>query len=454
MSRFLAGPFAPVDEEVTAFDLPVTGRVPGELAGRYLRIGPNALGVEDPAAHHWMSGPGMVHGVRIRDGRAEWYRNRWVRSEQVRGLLGEPSGGAACEIGIDFACNTHVIGHGGRTLALMEDWACPQELTAELDTVGPYALGGVRPGFTMGAHTKLDPLTGELHGLAYLSGRRTARHLVVDGAGRLVHEAEIPLDGNPMMHDFALTERWVVVYDSPVVFSPEAMSTGARTPYTRDPRRPSRVGVLPRAGGGVRWFEAPDAFVSHTLNAYDDGERVVLELVTLPADFDIAAMRMSRYGTLDRWTVDLSAGTVCEQRLDDRPQEFPRIADTVVSRPHRYGYTAATAAMYQAYVPAGDGPLPDEAFVNALIKHDTVRGTSEVHTFERDAAVGEAVFVPAAGGRAEDDGYVMGYVHDPRRGAGDLVILAAQDFTAEPIARIHLPRRVPLGLHGSWLPDR
>ncbi|MGW7425296.1 carotenoid oxygenase family protein [Streptomyces sp. NPDC054813] len=86
---FLQGAFAPVTEELTAFDLPVTGRVPRELNGRFLRNGPNVLGLEDPRAHHWMLGDGMVHGVRLRDGRAEWYRNRWVRSSQVAAKLGE-----------------------------------------------------------------------------------------------------------------------------------------------------------------------------------------------------------------------------------------------------------------------------------------------------------------------------------------------------------------------------
>ena len=92
-SRFLQGPFAPVEEEVTAFDLPVTGGVPAGLSGRYLRNGPNPLGLDDPGYRfregHWFLGPGMVHGVRLRDGKAEWYRNRWVRSRQLAEALGE-----------------------------------------------------------------------------------------------------------------------------------------------------------------------------------------------------------------------------------------------------------------------------------------------------------------------------------------------------------------------------
>ena len=117
--RFLKGPFAPVSEEVTAFDLPVTGRLPAELSGRYLRNGPNPLGLDDPN-YHWFLGAGMVHGVRLRDGRAEWYRNRWVRSKAVAAARGEPWPGGPVHEGMDFAANTHIISHAGRTLATAE----------------------------------------------------------------------------------------------------------------------------------------------------------------------------------------------------------------------------------------------------------------------------------------------------------------------------------------------
>ena len=107
-NRFLEGSFAPVTEEITAFDLPVTGRLPAELSGRYLRNGPNPLGLDDPN-YHWFLGAGMVHGVRLRDGRAEWYRNRWVRSKAVAAARGEQWPGGPVHENMDFAANTHII---------------------------------------------------------------------------------------------------------------------------------------------------------------------------------------------------------------------------------------------------------------------------------------------------------------------------------------------------------
>ena len=149
---FFEGSFAPVREEITAFDLPVTGTLPPELNGCYLRNGPNPMGLEDPGARwgdgHWFLGSGMVHGVRLRDGRAEWYRNRWVRSRQAASALGEKWPGGPVHDDADFAANTHIIRHAGRVLATVEAGPLPCQLTGELETVGPYDVDGKLPGAT------------------------------------------------------------------------------------------------------------------------------------------------------------------------------------------------------------------------------------------------------------------------------------------------------------------
>jgi carotenoid cleavage dioxygenase len=192
--------------------------------------------------------------------------------------------------------------------------------------------------------------------------------------------------------------------------------------------------------------------VFHTLNAYDEGARVVVDVCRYEGSYDLSALTGQGPLTLDRWTIDPAAGTVSQQRLDDRPQEFPRVDERVVSRPHRYGYSAVIGEVSRDTVHPS-GTFQDGAFADALLKHDLATGTVQAHRFGRDATVGEAVFAPSAPEAAEDDGYVMAFAHDPDRGAADLVILSAQDFAGAPVARVHLPARVPLGFHGSWLAD-
>lgn len=421
-NTYLTGNFAPVLQEVTAVDLPVTGTIPDGLEGRLLRNGPNPMAEEDPASYHWFVGTGMVHGVRIRDGKAEWYRNRSVGSV----------GGVA---------NTNVIGHAGTTLAIVEAGLPPVELTYELEPLGTYDFGGTLDGaFT--AHAKKDPATGELHAVTYYWEWEHMRYLVVGVDGRIRRSVDIPVPGRVAVHDTAVTESKVVLFDLPLVFNLDAAMSGARFPYLWDPSYVPRIGLLPREGSAeaVQWFEIEPCFVYHPLNAYDqpDGS-VVLDAVRHPSTFAKDVLGPNDGATtLDRWTLDPASGKAREERLDDHSQEFPRHDERLLGRRHRFGYGATFK--------------PGIEFGGA-IKHDLVAGTSEIHDFGPGRSSLEPVFVPRTDDAAEDDGWVMAYVHDATTDRSDVVILAAQDFTGDPVATIALPQRVPFGFHGNWVPD-
>jgi carotenoid cleavage dioxygenase len=443
-NRYLEGSYAPVTEEVTVTDLQVTGTLPAHLDGRYLRNGPNPIGTPDPATYHWFTGDGMVHGIRLRDGKAEWYRNRYVRNQTVAEALGEPWNGGPVHGGMDFGANTNVIGHAGRTFAIVEAGSNPYELTDELDTVGASDFDGTNPGgYT--AHPKRDPQTGELHAVSYHWGwGDQVRYTVIDTSGRVRKIVDVPTQSSPMLHDMSLTEKYAVLYDLPVRFDLDMIMAGATFPYRWDDELPARVGLLPREGDSadVRWFEVEPCYVFHPMNAYDDGDRVVLDVVRHPKMFD-----RNRLGpdegrpSLDRWTVDPAAGKVLEERIDDRGQEFPRVDERLVGRRHRFGYSVGVAANA-----AGQLDLVD----NAIFRHDLVSGASQVRTFP-NAVVGEVVFVPNGSDAAEDDGVLMGFGNDNTTGAGRLFLLDAQ--TLEDVASVVLPARVPIGFHGNWVPS-
>ena len=438
-NRYLTGNYAPVANEVTATELAVTGSLPEVLSGRYLRNGPKPLSAPEPSTYHWFIGDGMVHGIRLRDGRAEWYRNRWVRSAEIAQALGEPVRPGPVHADMDFASNTNVIGHAGRTFAIVEAGARPYELTYELDTVGPTDFGGTLPG-AYTAHPKRDPATGELHAVSYYWGwGNLVQYTVVDTAGAVRKVVDIEVGGPVSVHDMSLTERFVVIYDLPVVFDVEAATSGAGFPYRWDPDYRARVGLLDRDGGAddVRWFDVEPCYVFHPMNAYDDGDRVVLDVVRHGKMFDTHRLGPDEGPpTLERWTVDVTGDKVVEERLDDRGQEFPRVDERVVGRRHRYGYAGAF--------------LGNET---ALVKHDLDRRTSEVRLLASAGGASEAVFVPSGPEAGEDDGWVLAVVYDPDRDTSDLLVLNAGDFTGEPQAIVHLPQRVPFGFHGNWVPD-
>ena len=434
---YLEGNFAPVRDEATAFDLPVQGAIPTALSGRYLRNGPNPT-AGDPG--HWFFGEGMLHGVELRDGRATWYRNRYVRTasfEAGRHVVGE---NGMLDIGANLA-NTHVIAHGGRILALIEN-SPPTEVTRELDTLGPFDFDG-RLTTAMTAHPKRCPVTGELHFFGYGVFPPLLTYHRADPAGNLVQSEEITVPGPTMIHDFAITEHSVVFLDLPVVFD-LSLLTAKTMPYRWGEDYGARIGVMPRGGGNadVRWFDVEPCYVFHVLNAAEPQ----------PGHLEIDVARyphLWRDGqdafeptTLHRWAIDVAAGTVKEETLDDRSVEFPRVDERRIGRPARFGYAVHTR-------PGTDGFTIEPA----LVKYDLVSGATEEHAFGAGRTPGEGVFVPASDGAGEDDGYVMAYVYDAGRDGSDLVILDASDFGASPVATVALPQRVPFGFHGSWVGD-
>jgi carotenoid cleavage oxygenase len=436
---YLEGNFGPVTEEVTAFDLRVTGAIPRELRGRLLRIGPNPIAPE-PATYHWFTGNGMVHGLRLRDGKAEWYRNRYVLDDEVTAARGlAPTIGP--RHGMGSVANTNVIGHAGRTWAIVEAGGLPVELTDELETVTYSNFEGTLPGsFT--AHPKRDPDTGELHAMVYYWEWDYAQYVVVGTDGRVRKTVNVPLPGKPMMHDCAITERHVVIFDMPCTFDVEVAMAGG-FPYVWNPEYGARVGLLPRDGDGssVRWLDVPLCYVFHPLNAYETANgQVVLGVCRHPKMFakDRLGPNEGR-PTLDRWVLDPSSGKVSADTISDRGHEFPRHDERRIGKPIRFGYT---------------GGLADHLGIGPIYKHDLDKQTTETHDEGAGRMFLEPVFVPRTPDSAEDDGWILAYVYDAPSDKSDVVILNAQDFTAEPIAKIHLPQRVPFGFHGNWVPDK
>lgn len=442
-NKWLEGPYAPIAGDVTATELTVEGTLPVELQGRYLRNGPNPIGPVDPATHHWFTGDGMVHGIRLGDGRADWYHARMVRSTAVSEALGEEPAPGERHGGFDTA-NTNVIGVGGRTLAIVEAGARPVELSYELDTICHTDLDGTLPhGYT--AHPKVDPATGDLHAIAYHWALPHLEYIVMGADGLVKQVSPVEVSDGPMVHDCSITERWTVVYDLPVTFDLDAAMQGTRFPYAWKQDRPARLGLIPLGGSGtdVRWFEVSPCYVFHPLNAHDDGDKVVLDVVRYDRMFD--AMRLGPDDSaplLWRWTIDTATGTVHEEQLGDQPLEFPRVDERLVGRPHRWGYGSAVRRADH-----------DNGFGGDLIRVDGKTGDMTRFGLGAGRMGGEWVMVPRHEDAAEDDGWLLTLAYDVAVDRSELLVLPAADPGDGPVARVLLPNRVPLGFHGNWVPD-
>jgi carotenoid cleavage dioxygenase len=164
--------------------------------------------------------------------------------------------------------------------------------------------------------------------------------VVVGTDGRVRKTVNVPVPGKPMLHDCAITERYVVILDLPCVFKPENLAAGMSFPYGWDPEYGARVGLLPREDADarrVRWFEVPLCYVFHPLNAYETADgQVVLDVCRHPKMFarDQQGPNEGR-PTLDRWVIDPSSGKVSADTLSDRGHEFPRHDERRIGKPIR-----------------------------------------------------------------------------------------------------------------------
>ena len=429
---WMADTFAPVTEEVSATDLKVTGSIPSELNGRYFRNGAN------PKAHaspDWFLGEGMIHGVEIKNGQATWYRNRYVQTPLLKEKVITRETTAAPD---NSFANTHVIGHAGKFLALQELHP-PIELTKDLDTVGTYTFDG-KLERNMTAHPKICPETGEMLFFGYGIMPPFLTYHRVSANGELVQSEIIDVKAATMVHDFVITRNHVIFLDLPMLWDLEKLSKPG-VPVTYDENYGARFGVMPRNGSSkdVQWFDIEPCYIYHTMNAYEQGDELLIRAPRLMG-YTSVGMENPPIPMLHEWTLNLKEKTTSERQIDDLGVDFPTVADTHVGLAHRYGYAAE---FNSAGAPT----------ILGFHKYDLQTDSKTSHMFKNGRTGSEPTFIEAQDATSEDDGYLMSYVHEPSDDKSELVIFNANQLEQEPIARIHLPARVPAGFHGSWIPD-
>ncbi|MBK1987769.1 carotenoid oxygenase family protein [Sphaerospermopsis aphanizomenoides BCCUSP55] len=450
VNPYLDGNFAPVRQEITQDTLKVIGELPPDLSGMFVRNGPNPQ--HSPIGqYHWFDGDGMLHGVEISNGQAT-YRNRYVRT---RGWNIEYQEGKAVWTGLleppqidnpygpgKNTANTALVWHAGQFLAVWEGGTPHNIRLPELETIGEYTYNNklISP-FT--AHPKVDPVTGEMMFFGYSFAPPYLQYSVVSAQGELLRTVPIEIPMGVMMHDFAITENYTIFMDLPLTFSVERMQRGEAM-MMFESHLPSRFGIVPRHGdnSNIRWFETPSCYIFHTLNAYEAGDEVILIACRMSSTTVLengsSTDPTANLPFLHRWRFNLSTGAVTEEMLDDVPAEFPRVNENLVGRNTQYGYAGKMA----------NSPVP---LFDGVIKYNFASGKSQTHEFGQGRYGGEAVFAPRLNATAEDDGWLVTFVHDENSETSELVVINAQDVSSEPVARVIIPQRVPYGFHGAWV---
>jgi carotenoid cleavage dioxygenase-like enzyme len=449
---------APIPMECDAPFLKIEGELPRQLNGTLYRNGPNPQ-FEAPGAH-WFAGDGMLHAFHLENGRAS-YRNRWIRTPK---WLAEHDAGRALFAGFgrklpdapastpsdSGVANTNIVFHAGRLLAL-EEGHLPTEIEpGTLNTRGYHDYGRAITGpFT--AHPKIDPVSGEMVFFGYNAGGPFSAGISfgsVNPTGVLTRFERFEAPYASMVHDFIVTEHHLLFPVLPLTGS-MARARGGQPAYAWEPDKGAYVGVMKRGGAvdDIVWFRGEACYVFHVLNAWEDGDRIIADVMQCEQaplfphpDGSPTDPQKSR-ARLCRWTFDLAGNTDRFSRvyLDDVTGEFPRIDDRRAGRRHRHGWYACA------------NPAAPNLVLSGLVHVDGSGARRTQYLLPLGDTISEPVFVSRHGDAAEGDGWLLAVVWRGRDNRSDLAVFNAEDVSAGPVALAQLAHRVPDGFHGNWV---
>ena len=459
---YLNRSWTPNYTEYNASDMKVIGEIPTDIDGVYLRNTENPVH-EAIGRHHPFDGDGMIHMMSFADGKAS-YRNRFVETtgfsaEQKAGhalwagLMEHPSRslrpGVCAQEGLKDSSSTDVIVHAGQALSTF--YQCGEGYRLDPYTLEQLGTESWVPEDGISAHPKVDERTGELMFFNYSKKAPFMHYGVVGADNVLKHYVPIELPGPRLPHDMAFSDNYSIFNDLPVFWDAEQLKRGNHVVRFHK-GIPSRFGIIPRMGqpDEIKWFEGAPTYVLHFLNAWEEGDEVVMDgyfqdtpvpgdYPNAPPGFERMMAYLDQYSLqprLHRWRFNMKTGATKEERLDDRTLEFGIINQRNAGRKNRYCYSSI--------------PKRGWFLFTGLTKHDLQTGKSWSVELGEHEYCSEAGFAPRVGATEEDDGYLVTFTSDLVADASECLLIDAKDMDAGPICRIQLPHRICAGTHAAW----
>ena len=462
---YLIGPHEPIREELDSPELECIGEIPKDFSGIYLRNGPNQRHAPY-GLHHWFDGDGMIHSAEFKEGKVR-YRNKWIKtqslvkeSEEGRsiwpGLMDTPDRDLKVSWGSDLwlkdNSNTDIAIHAGKAITTF--YQCGEAY--QLDPVTLNTLGSIdlesQGARLMSAHCMTDESNGDLLFFDYAVKPPYMTYGVINKDSQLVNFTPIELPGARLPHSMAFTPNYSILMDLPMFWDPELLDKDIHK-VSFYPEMQSRFGILDRMASGdtIRWFDAEPCYIYHIINSWEEENEVILDVCRMSSPVPSQEVRQKLsgpYGTMLAWLkldacyhryrFNLETGETKEERKEDLLSEFPVINNRYGGSPSRYSYHVTLADT-------------DVILFDALVKMDSLTGTSQKFKFSEGCFGSEMQFAPRHNSNAEDDGYLISFVTNMESRKGEIQIFPAEDLSKGPICRLIVPQQIPPGFHSSFV---
>jgi carotenoid cleavage dioxygenase-like enzyme len=473
------GLYKPSRVETQIVDLEIEGTLPASIQGTFFQVSPDSYYPPMLGKDIFFNGDGLVSAFKFENGRVSLRRRyvqtdrlaaQWRERRSLNGVYRNVYTNDALAAENNTTANTTVMFHGGVLLAMKED-ALPYALDPEtLETIGVWDFNGQIKSATFTAHPKIDPDNGDLLCFAYEAkgdGTPDIAYFELDADGKLKKEIWFKAPYAAMIHDFAITARHVVFPLIPLTVDVERMKAGGQH-FQWQPDLPQLFGVLPRDGSAedVMWFYGPkDGFQGHTLNSYEEDGMLQVDMpVTtgnvfyfFPQADGSVPLPETLSSQLMRWSFNLNGpgdSGAEEHALKPRPItsypcEFPRCDERFTGKPYEHGFVLAFDPRLPFDESLGERPFQ---FFNQLAHVNVKTGESDAWFPGNAQCFQEPIFVPRSADAPEGDGYVIALLNHLNGDNTELLVLDSLKMAAGPIARVKIPFRLRMSLHGNWTP--
>ena len=453
--------------EISVDELPVEGEVPGWLSGSLIRTAPSMFEVGKNSYKHWFDGLAMLHKFTFeKNGKISYSckflesnsynlakkKNRIVVGEFgtdpcrdlfqkvasfIQGPLGTDNGCVNInQIGNDFAATTetpHVVIFDTKSLRTKGHFKFEDDIDGQLTIVHPHY-----------------DREGTLYSYLIKLGYKTKYHIYSQKAGRPQRKliASIPTDEAAYMHSLGMTDNYIILTEFPLVTKSLKLRFGLKPfieNYKWQPERGTVIHLIEKYTGSVRTYKTDAFFCFHHVNAFEEGDDVVFDLVGYPDSSVIDKLYLEplRSGVIfnatgQLWRFRISGDRVTKTTISGLPIELPRINYLRFNtRPYQYVY--------------GAGNRTPGNFIDQLIKADLNTGRTMTWAHE-NLYPGEPVFVERPQPQSEDDGVLLSIVLDAERQTSFLLILDAKDL--KELARAIVPQHITFGFHGQYYGEK